>query len=175
MAFPPYTFASQTGNVPAAQLDANFSACVPLAVTGGPGLYGISSSAGNVSILGASAIYAIVKGSIPWEFVAFMGGTQGGSSWQVGRYVPSAAVIISQGQCNSSSGVAALGSTTFTIADNGSSIGTVVFSASGTTGTVTITGSPYTLAAGHVLTITGPASADTNLANVSFTLAGTRA
>ena len=170
----PYTFASQSGPVPASQLDANFAACAPLSVTG-PGLYGTASSgAQNVGIMGAGAVYTFLKGSIPWEVTAFMGGAQGGASWQVMRYQPSTAVIIVTASCYSSSGVAATGSTTFTIADNGSTIGTVVFSASGSTGTVAISGSPYTVAAGHVLTITGPASADGTLANVSFTLGGTR-
>jgi len=170
----PYTFASQSGPVPASQLDANFAACVPLAVTGGPGLYGLTTSTGNVSILSPSTIYTMLKGSIPWEVTAFMGGAQGGASWQVMRYQPSTAVIIVVASCYSSGGVAATGSTTFTIADNGTPIGTIVFSASGTTGAFTISGSPYTVAAGHVLTITGPASADATLANANFTLAGTR-
>jgi hypothetical protein len=174
MAFPPNTFASQSGDVPASQLDQNFLACVPLSQSG-PGLMGLSSGGtGNMSLQSPTQAYAILKGSIPWEVAAFMGGAQGGASWQVLRYQPSTAAIIVQASCYSSSGIAAAASTTFTIADNGVTIGTVVFGASGSTGTVTITGSPYTLAIGHVLTVTGPASADATLANISFTLGGTR-
>jgi len=172
--FPPFTFASQSGDVPASQLDANFAACLPASVSG-PGLYGLNTGGtANAFLLSAAQAYQVLKSAIPWEVVSFLGGIQGGASWQVMRYQPSTAVIIVQASCYSSAGVAATGSTTFTVADNGATIGTVVFSASGSVGAVTITGSPYTLAAGHVLTITAPAIADASLANVNFTLGGVR-
>lgn len=69
--------------------------------------------------------------------------------------------------------IAATGSTTFTFKKNGTSFATVVFAASGTTGTWT-QASDATFAAGDILEIDGPATADATLANISFTLAGTR-
>jgi hypothetical protein len=67
--------------------------------------------------------------------------------------------------------VAATASTTFTIAVNGTTIGTMVFAASATTATFTLTGST-SITAGQVLTVTGPATPDATLANVTFTLLG---
>ena len=174
MSFPPNTFASQAGQVPASQLDANFLACQPASA---PTLTIVGNATGgtaNNTNLTPSQAYGIIKSAIPFEVVSFMGGVQGGSAWQVMRYQPSTNVILVQTSCYSSSGVAATGSTTFTIADNGSTIGTIVFSASGSTGAVTITGTPYTLAAGHILTVTGPGSADATLANMNITLGGVR-
>lgn len=70
-------------------------------------------------------------------------------------------------------GTAATGSTTIDLQKNGVSFGTVAWSASGTTGTFT-SASGATFAAGDVLRIVAPATADTTLADISITLAGTR-
>jgi hypothetical protein len=71
--------------------------------------------------------------------------------------------------------VAATASTVFTLAKNGASIGTVTFAAAGTSGTwASSGGAAQALAAGDVLTLTGPATADTTLADIGFTIAGTR-
>jgi hypothetical protein len=74
---------------------------------------------------------------------------------------------LSQGHAS----VAATAQTTFTIAVNGTTIGTMVFAAAATTSTFTLTGS-NSLTPGQVLTVTGPATADATLANVTFTLLG---
>lgn len=89
--------------------------------------------------------------------------------WQAPR-----AITIPSGATNSqaSAGTAATGSTTFTIKQNGSSVGTIVWSASGTTGAFTVS-STINIAAGDVITITGPATADATLADISITLAAT--
>ena len=175
MAFPPFTFAGQSGNVPASELDSNFAACLPLATTQALSLVGnnVNGNGNNINLTAAQS-YQILKTAIPWEVVMFMSGVQASASQQLMRYQPSTAVVIVQGSCYASSGVAFTASKTFVIADNGTTIGSIVFSASGTTGTVTITGTPYTLAAGRVLTITGPASADSTGANMNVTLAGNR-
>lgn len=65
---------------------------------------------------------------------------------------------------------AATASTTLTIRKNGSSIGTMVFAASGTVATFTVA-SNVTFASGDVLSIIAPATPDTTLANVDITLA----
>ena len=69
--------------------------------------------------------------------------------------------------------VAATGSTTYTLAKNGTSIGTIAWAASGTVGTISVTAST-SFAAGDILSLTGPATADATLANIAVTLAGTR-
>lgn len=68
---------------------------------------------------------------------------------------------------------AADASTTFTIKKNGSSIGTVDWSAAGTTGTPTFA-SDVAFAAGDILLIEAPAPADATLADISFDFLGNR-
>lgn len=69
----------------------------------------------------------------------------------------------------------ATGSTVFTVKKNGSSIGTCTVGAGTTTGTfATSGGTAQSLAAGDVLSIEAPASADATLANPGITLAATR-
>jgi hypothetical protein len=69
----------------------------------------------------------------------------------------------------------ATGSTVFDIKKNGSSIGDCTIGAGGTSPTFTTTGgSAQSFAAGDLLSIVGPASADATLADIGFTLAGTR-
>lgn len=63
---------------------------------------------------------------------------------------------------------AATSSATFTIKKNGSSIGTMVFSASGTVAVVSLT--TTSVVVGDKITITAPVSADATLANIAFTL-----
>lgn len=70
------------------------------------------------------------------------------------------------------SNTAATGETTFTILKNSVSVGTIVFSASGTTGAFTV-GSDITLAADDVLEIQAPNSADATIAGIMITLLGT--
>lgn len=73
-----------------------------------------------------------------------------------------------------SAGTAATASTTFTVKKNGSSVGTIVFAAAGTTGTWSTTGTTVSFAAGDLLEIVAPASADATLAAVAFTVVGVR-
>lgn len=70
--------------------------------------------------------------------------------------------------------VAATGSTVFDVQKNGSSVGSITFSASGTTGAFTTTGGTVSLAAGDILSVVAPGTADATLANVGIVLAGTR-
>jgi hypothetical protein len=66
---------------------------------------------------------------------------------------------------------AATASTVFTLKRNGTSIGTITFAASGTTGTFSFASS-VTWAAGDLFEMDGPATADTTLANINIDLAG---
>jgi len=69
--------------------------------------------------------------------------------------------------------VAATASTVLTIKNNGSSVGTITFAASGTTGTFTFA-SPVVTAAGDIITVENQATADATLANISFSMVGSR-
>lgn len=73
----------------------------------------------------------------------------------------------------SKAGAAATAETVFDIKKNGSGIGTATFAASGTSGTLAMA-SAASFAVGDVLSIHGPATADATLADVDFTLKGTR-
>jgi hypothetical protein len=72
-------------------------------------------------------------------------------------------------------GTAATASTAFDVQKNGSTIGTITFAAAGTTATMTTAGgAAQSLAAGDVLSIIAPGSADATIADIGFVLAGTR-
>jgi hypothetical protein len=66
---------------------------------------------------------------------------------------------------------AATGSTTFTLKKNGTSIGTIVFAASGTVATFTFA-SPIAFVAGDVLTLTAPGTPDGTAAGLHVSLLG---
>jgi len=68
---------------------------------------------------------------------------------------------------------AATASTTITLKKNGSSIGTLVWSASGTVPSVTFSGT-VAFAAGDTFEVYGPATADATLGDVSLTFDGSR-
>lgn len=90
----------------------------------------------------------------------------------VARYVPARTFYVSTTGHRASAANAATAETVFSVAKNGVSIGTITFAAAATTGTASITAT--TFAAGDVLTIEGPGSADASLADISITLAATR-
>jgi hypothetical protein len=68
-------------------------------------------------------------------------------------------------------GVAATGSSVYTIRKNGASVGTITVAAAGTTGTFATSGA-VSFAAGDVLTITAPSTPDATLNLVGITLLG---
>jgi hypothetical protein len=70
-------------------------------------------------------------------------------------------------------GIAATASTVLTIKKNGTTVGTITFGVSGTVGTFAAAAITE-LAAGDVLSITGPASADSTAANIAINLQSTR-
>ena len=69
-------------------------------------------------------------------------------------------------------GTAATASTVFTLKQNTTTIGTITFAISGTTGTFSFTGA-VTFSAGDVFKIIAPATADATLADIAFTFKGT--
>lgn len=167
-------FASEAGQQPASQVDSAFAQALAQ-ITPANSIWGNNTGgAANAIPLTPTQVYAMLQSVLPVEVTAFMGGAQGGASWQIGRYQSQYSLLLHQTISIASAGVAATGSTTFTIADNGVTIGTVVFAASSATGVVTITAGSYDLVATHVLTITGPVSPDATLANVNITLGAGR-
>lgn len=78
------------------------------------------------------------------------------------------ALTLSGANSSAKAGVVATASTVFTINKNGTQIGTITFAASGDTGTISITST--SVAAGDLITIVGPATADTSLSNIAFLL-----
>lgn len=71
--------------------------------------------------------------------------------------------------------IAATAETTFTIKVDGVSVGTIVFAASGTSGTFSTSGGELLVSTGEVLSIENQATPDATLSDISFTLFGTRA
>jgi hypothetical protein len=129
-----------------------------------------------LTVAQAKALLALVAADIPairYDIATFFPGVPGNTQTLL-RWVAPRAVTIPSGGTNSqcSLGAAATASTTFTIFKNGSSVGTIVVSAAGTTGAFTI-GSTISLAAADVLTIVGPGTADATAADIAITLAGT--
>ena len=107
---------------------------------------------------------------------AYVAGSWPGSpaaSQSIERYIFATAVTFPAGLSGSygACGTAATASATFTIAKNGSAVGTMDFAA-GISAASFAMGSATTFAAGDVLTIAAPATPDATLANLAWTLAG---
>ena len=108
---------------------------------------------------------------------AYVSGSFSGSpaaSQVIERYIFATAVTFPAALSGSSgsAGAAATASATFTIAKNGTAIGTMVFAAGAAAASFTMSGATA-FSAGDVLTITAPATPDATLANLAWTLAGT--
>lgn len=84
--------------------------------------------------------------------------------WHLGAGAPLSRAI---------AGIAATGSSTFTLSKNGVSFGTFAFGASEPTATFTVA-STTSFTPGDVLTITAPGTQDATLGNIGITLAGLR-
>lgn len=69
---------------------------------------------------------------------------------------------------------AATGSSVFDLRKNGVSVGSITFAAAASSGTFATSGAAVAFAAGDILSIHAPATADATLADVGIVLAGTR-
>lgn len=119
---------------------------------------------GTLYRLALSAIYTlfgIVKG-----VSAFCNGKPAASEVVLAAVAPYA-FTIAQANCSAKAQVAATGSTVFQLKKNGTNVCTLTFSASGTVATIG-TVSSGTVAAGDVLTIVAPGTADATLADIAF-------
>jgi hypothetical protein len=110
----------------------------------------------------------------PFDLGTFCAGVPDASE-KLLRYVFTRAVSFPASLTGSQvkAGVAATAQADFALAKNGSGIGTIRFAASGATATF-VSVSAVSFAAGDILEITAPGTADATLADISFTLAGER-
>jgi hypothetical protein len=110
----------------------------------------------------------------PFDVTAFYPGVPGASAI-VTRVPVARAVTFPAGLTGSiaKSRVAAAAQKVFDVQKNGTSVGSITFAAAATSATFTAA-SAITLAAGDVLAIIAPATADTTLADVGIVLAGVR-
>jgi len=122
----------------------------------------------------ADARYLQSVGTQPFDLTAFYPGVPTASAI-VTRVPVARAVTFPAGLTGSigSASVAATGSAAFSVQKNGVSVATITFAAGATSATFTAD-TAITLAAGDLLSIHAPATADATLANVGFVLAGTR-
>lgn len=114
--------------------------------------------------------------SQPFDLIGFYPGVPTASA-KVLR-VPAARAITFPANFSGSyatASAAATASTAFDVQKNGTTIGTITFAIAATTGTFTTTsGTSKAFAAGDVLMIVSPGTADATLADIGITLTGTR-
>lgn len=112
----------------------------------------------------------------PFDAVMFFPGAPTASA--IVAQIVAARPLLFPGNLSGSVGygkTAATASTVFDVKKNGSSVGSITFAASGTVPTFSTTASAaIALASGDRLEVIAPATPDATLANISFTLAGTR-
>jgi hypothetical protein len=130
------------------------------------GLAGLTPTTYTLTGNGAVQPPAYVAGS--WS------GTPGASQ-VVERYIFAASVTFPAGLSGSygSAGIAATAAASFTIAKNGSAVGTMNFATGGTTASFTMS-TATTFAGGDVMTIVAPITPDATLANLAWTIGGTQ-
>lgn len=109
--------------------------------------------------------------SKPADFSVFVSGAPTDSELLL-RLEAAFAFTLSNSGHVGSSGVSATSSAVFTLKKNGSSIGTVSFSSSGSTASFSVTQTAF--ASGDILTLYAPSSADITLADLSFTFRASR-
>lgn len=148
----------------------NFSNTTPAAPAGYSNILWQSDSNGNVS-----GYYAGGTGNNPYDVVCSYVGKPGAGATVLiltftrtvsfpGNFAGSAGTV----------GANPAASATYLVNKNGTQIGTVVISTSGTFSFTTTSGAAQSFAAGDRLTVTAPASQDSTLSDVAITFAGTR-
>ena len=152
------------------------------AVTSLPGYISLSSSDALVLIHG-STLYSATLGEVvdAGARVILHGYSGDGPLANSGtcllEYAPTAPTSInytfSAGCMSVKVGAAATNTTTLTLSNNGTAVGSVVVPASSTTPTVTVS-SGFTQTAGTKLALTGPNPADATLAHIATTIMGYR-
>lgn len=120
------------------------------------------------------AIDAAIMALSNFDISGFFAGKPGTSA-VVLEFVATRAFNLAAAFANSKAvlGTAATGSTVLTVNKNGSSIGTITFSASGTVGAFAAA-TATEFAAGDILSVVAPSSADSSAANIGITFVATR-
>jgi hypothetical protein len=136
---------------------------------------GSFSGAGGKAVEVNTGATALVFSAKPFDIAVFAPGV-GTNAQTLMRVALARAVTFPAGASLSQAkaSAAATGSTTFTLKKNGTSFATVNFASSATSGTWT-QASDAVFAAGDILEIDGPATADATLSEVGITVAGLRA
>lgn len=164
-------FIVQNNTSGAYQVKARTAAGTGISVGPGETTFAILNGA-DVESIGFSG----AGGSAPYDIGNFFNG-QPTSSEVIMRFVAGRTITFAANFVGSQfkAGVAATASSVFTITRNGSNVGTITVGASGTSGTWTSSGGgAVTYVAGDVGTIVAPSSPDATLANLDWTLVGTR-
>lgn len=135
--------------------------------------YGDASHVASFTVGADGRLTAAAAVAIRYDLDTNMFGAQTLANQLIRRFQPGRAVSFPTTGHIAASSTAATAITVFTIFKNGSSVGTITFAATGTTGTFAI-GSTISLnGTTDILTIKGPASGDVTLADMSIWMAGT--
>lgn len=122
----------------------------------------------------ANGLVALTFGpaSFPNDLAVYVPGVLADSQ-VILRFVAGRAFTFPSGFTGSkaSAGTASTGTAVFSIKKNGGSIGTITFT---TSGDGVYAGSGDSIVAGDIITVTGPASHDTTLADIALNILGTR-
>lgn len=137
--------------------------------TGTPTAPTATAATNNTQIATTAFVQTAVAGA--------SGGTKGFGTFYAGK--PTANEVIGGGvapyafnitaaNCRARAGTAAAASTVFSIRKNGSQVGTVTFSASGSVGAFSIT--TAAVAVGDIMTIVAPGTADSAISDIAFSI-----
>ena len=132
----------------------------------------LASPGASASAL-SSAIGSLVQAQLYYDISLYVAGKPNAGESLL-RYPAASAYTVKAGLLNSvaSAVAAATGSSVFTLAKNGTQFGTITFGAGATTSALAAA-ADTTFAAGDVLSMTGPATQDATLADISFTIRAT--
>jgi hypothetical protein len=121
----------------------------------------------SYTLTGSGAVVALVYVSGSWA-------GSPGASQVIERFIFATPASFPAGLTGSygTAGTAATAAASFAVDKNGSAVGTMDFAASATSATFTMS-TATSFAAGDVLTIIAPATADATLANLAWSLTGT--
>ena len=115
----------------------------------------------------------LAGGTHPYDIGLYISGEVSGGSFLVEYPMPrTVSFAIDMGNSQARAGVLATSDAVFGIRKDGSQFATITFNPSGEN--ATFSGEAQTFVTGEVLTVVSPDPADTTLAGVSFSLAGTR-
>ena len=164
------TVTGNAGSATVLQTARNFSisgggVTAPTVSFDGSGAVVLVPTLGAITPTTVTASGAIAASNFDTKLSAFCSGKPAASEVVAGA-IAIVGHTITQANCVAKATVAATASTVFTIAKDGTTVGTITFAAAGTTATISITSGVITAA--QNITITAPATPDTTLANISF-------